>query len=103
MAGGAQLSVPDMRRAARHPVDFPVIGEHRALGDVKLHICNLSAHGFMIETPGNGAPSGRLVARSGRAGSSTRMIPARRSAASTTRSAPASAPVCVAAAFAASA
>jgi len=27
MAGGAQLSVPDMRRAARHPVDFPVIGE----------------------------------------------------------------------------
>jgi len=49
MAGGAQLSVPDMRRAARHPVDFPVIGEHRTIGDVKLHICNLSAHGFMID------------------------------------------------------
>ena len=53
MAGGAQLSVPDMRRAARHPVDFPVIGEHRTFGDIKLHICNLSAHGFMVD----GAPS----------------------------------------------
>ena len=52
MAVGAQLSVPDMRRAARHPVDFPVIGEHRTSGDIKLHICNLSAHGFMVdETP----------------------------------------------------
>ena len=31
----------------RHPVDCPVIGEHRQLGDVHLHISNLSAHGFM--------------------------------------------------------
>lgn len=49
MAGGAQLSVPDMRRAARHPVDYPVIGEHRTLGDIKLHISNVSAHGFMVD------------------------------------------------------
>src|SRR5690554_634359 len=49
MAGGAQLSVPDMRRAARHPVDYSVIGEHRTIGDIKLHICNLSAHGFMVD------------------------------------------------------
>lgn len=49
MAGGAQLSVPDMRRAARHPVDFPVIGEHRTSGDINLHVCNLSAHGFMVD------------------------------------------------------
>lgn len=49
MAVGAQLSVPDMRRAARHPVDVPVIGEHRTNGDVKLHICNISAHGFMVD------------------------------------------------------
>jgi hypothetical protein len=49
MPGGAQLSVPDMRRAARHPVDFPVIGEHRTMGDIKLHVSNLSAHGFMID------------------------------------------------------
>lgn len=48
MPGGAQLSVTDMRRAARHPVDFPVIGEHRTLGDVMLHIANISANGFMI-------------------------------------------------------
>ncbi len=49
MVAGAQLSVTDLRRAARHPVDFPVIGEHRQLGDVHLHIVNISAHGFMIE------------------------------------------------------
>ena len=47
MGAGAQLSVTDMRRAVRHPVDCPVIGEHRQLGDVHLHISNLSAHGFM--------------------------------------------------------
>ena len=47
MAAGAQLSITEMRRAARHPVDHPVIGEHRRLGDVHLHIVNLSAHGFM--------------------------------------------------------
>ncbi|PKP62753.1 MAG: pilus assembly protein PilZ, partial [Alphaproteobacteria bacterium HGW-Alphaproteobacteria-9] len=28
MAGGANLSVTDLRRAARHPVDFPAIVEH---------------------------------------------------------------------------
>jgi hypothetical protein len=49
MAGGAQLSVPDMRRSTRHPVDVPVIGEHRTRGDLKLHVCNLSAHGFMVD------------------------------------------------------
>lgn len=49
MGAGAQLSVTDMRRAMRHPVDFPVIGEHRRLGDVHLHIVNISSHGFMVE------------------------------------------------------
>ncbi|MCW1428409.1 PilZ domain-containing protein [Novosphingobium sp. JCM 18896] len=47
MGAGAQLSVTDMRRAMRHPVEQPVIGEHRQLGDVHLHIANISAHGFM--------------------------------------------------------
>ena len=42
MAGGAQLSVPDMRRAARHPVDYPVIGEHR---------------GFMVDGVGEETPA----------------------------------------------
>ncbi|MEN9925875.1 PilZ domain-containing protein [Novosphingobium sp. NPDC080210] len=49
MSAGAQLTVTDLRRAARHPVDHKVIGEHRRLGDVPLHIVNLSAHGFMVE------------------------------------------------------
>ena len=49
MAGGAQLSVPELRRAARHPVDFPVIAEHRDHGDVTLHVVNISAHGFMVD------------------------------------------------------
>jgi hypothetical protein len=49
MRAGAQLSVTDLRRSARHPVNFPVIGEHRQLGDVHLHIANLSAHGFMVK------------------------------------------------------
>lgn len=49
MSVGAQLSVTDLRRAARHPVDFPVIAEHHDRGDVKMHISNLSAHGFMVD------------------------------------------------------
>lgn len=49
MGAGAQLSVTDKRRAARHPVSHPVIGEHRDLGDVHIHIANISAQGFMID------------------------------------------------------
>ena len=49
MSAGANLSVTDMRRAARHPVDFPVIVEHFSHGDLNLHVCNLSAHGFMVD------------------------------------------------------
>ncbi len=53
MGAGAQLSVTDLRRATRHPVEYRVIGEHRKLGDVHLHVVNLSAHGFMAtEAPG---------------------------------------------------
>ena len=47
MSAGAQLTVTDKRRAARHPADFKVIAEHRQLGDVHLHIVNVSAQGFM--------------------------------------------------------
>lgn len=49
MAAGAQLSVTDMRRAMRHPIDYKVIGEHRLHGDIHFHIVNLSAHGFMAQ------------------------------------------------------
>lgn len=47
MSAGAQLSVTDLRRAARHPVEYRVIGEHRVLGDVMMYIVNISANGFM--------------------------------------------------------
>jgi len=49
MTAGAQLSITDMRRATRHPVDFKVIAEHRTLGDVHLHVVNISAQGFMSQ------------------------------------------------------
>ncbi|MDP5102821.1 MAG: PilZ domain-containing protein [Erythrobacter sp.] len=49
MAGGANLSVTDLRRAARHPVDMPAIVEHFVHGDMHLHVSNLSAHGFMVD------------------------------------------------------
>ncbi len=49
MGAGAQLSVTDMRRSTRHPVDYRVIGEHRQRGDIHLHVINLSAHGFMAK------------------------------------------------------
>ena len=51
MATGAQLTVTDLRRATRHPTDHKVIGEHRRLGDVHIHITNISAHGFMADGP----------------------------------------------------
>ncbi|MDE2561660.1 MAG: PilZ domain-containing protein [Sphingomonadales bacterium] len=51
MAGGAQLSVTDLRRSTRHPVELPVIGEHRMLGDIMLHVINISTNGFMVQNP----------------------------------------------------
>lgn len=49
MPSGAQLSVTDQRLTTRHPVDLPMIGEHRRLGDVMLHVTNLSTTGFMVK------------------------------------------------------
>ena len=49
MPGGAQLSVTDMRASARCPVDFTTTGEHLTLGEMKLHICNVSTTGFMVD------------------------------------------------------
>lgn len=63
MAGGAQLSVTDMRRSTRHPVDYPVIAEHRQRGDVKMHICNISAHGFMVDDASELSRGDRLIIR----------------------------------------
>lgn len=49
MSAGAHLSVTDQRRLSRHPVDHPVIAEHHDKGDMRMHIANLSANGFMID------------------------------------------------------
>lgn len=49
MIGGAQLSVTDLRQAARHPVDYPVLAEHRRIGDIHIRITNVSANGFMVD------------------------------------------------------
>lgn len=63
MSAGAQLSVTDQRRATRHPVDLPVIGEHREKGDMPLHITNISAHGFMIDGAAPVERGDRIVIR----------------------------------------
>jgi len=63
MSAGAQLSITEMRRAARHPVDYPVIAEHRRHGDIHLHVVNVSAHGFMAQGAGGLTRGERLVIR----------------------------------------
>ena len=63
MSEGAQLTVTDLRRAARHPVDHSVIAEHRSLGDVKLHIVNISAQGFMAQGASDLDRGERIVIR----------------------------------------
>ena len=63
MAGGAQLSVTDLRRSTRHPVSHRVIGEHLAHGDVEMHVTNVSAHGFMVDSRPNLARGDRVIVR----------------------------------------
>jgi hypothetical protein len=63
MSAGAQLSVTDQRRMARHPVDHPVIAEHFRDGDIRMHIANLSANGFMIDDAQSLNRGDRIVVR----------------------------------------
>ncbi|MEO1222103.1 MAG: PilZ domain-containing protein [Pseudomonadota bacterium] len=63
MAAGANLSVTDLRRAARHPVDVPVIVEHFSKGDLNLHVCNISAHGFMVDDAAGLSRGERVIIR----------------------------------------
>ena len=63
MASGAQLSVTDMRRSTRHPVSYSVIAECRRQGDLKLHIANISAHGFMIDKGAEVSRGDRMIVR----------------------------------------
>ncbi len=55
--------MPEMRRATRHPVDYPVIAEHRDRGDLSLHIANISAHGFMIDNSSELQRGERVIIR----------------------------------------
>lgn len=52
-----------MRRAARHPVEYPAIVEHFVHGDMHLHVCNLSAHGFMVDDATNLQRGDRIIIR----------------------------------------
>ena len=63
MAGGAQLTVTDLRRSTRHPVEFPVMAEHKQLGDLRMTISNISAHGFMINQPSELTRGQRVIIR----------------------------------------
>ncbi|APE28730.1 PilZ domain-containing protein [Aurantiacibacter gangjinensis] len=63
MAGGAQLSVTDLRRSTRHPVDYSVIAEHLQHGDLTLHISNVSAHGFMVDGAPEVGRGDRMIVR----------------------------------------
>ena len=63
MAGGAQLSVTELRRSTRHPVQFRALGEHRRLGDIHLEIVNISAHGFMASTDVDLGRGERVIVR----------------------------------------
>ena len=49
MIAGAQLSVTDLRRSVRHPVDYSVDARHLPDGWATLHIRNISTCGFMID------------------------------------------------------
>jgi hypothetical protein len=63
MAGGAQLSVTELRMSNRHPVDHHFLAEHRSLGDIDLHVVNISAHGFMTATATGLSRGERVIVR----------------------------------------
>ena len=63
MAAGAQLSVTDLRRSTRHPVDYSVIAEHLQHGDVTMRISNISAHGFMVAAVPGVSRGDRMIIR----------------------------------------
>lgn len=63
MTNGAKLAIIEQRRAARHAVDHVAIAEHRHLGDIKTHIVNISANGFMTEGEMPLAKGERIIVR----------------------------------------
>jgi len=63
VSAGAQLNITDLRRAARHPVDYPVIAEHFSKGDLQMHVVNISANGFMIDNSEGLSRGDRVIIR----------------------------------------
>lgn len=57
MTSGPPLSIPELRRSSRQSVDLHIIGEHLTHGDMKVHITNISMHGFML----SGASEGTIA------------------------------------------
>jgi hypothetical protein len=57
----ATFSEADRRRALRHRVDYPVLGERPRRGDVRLRILNISTRGFMAAIEAGLAPGERLT------------------------------------------
>jgi hypothetical protein len=48
MPAKASLSILDQRRFARHRLEFKILGEHCARGDVWLKVANISPDGIML-------------------------------------------------------
>ena len=63
MTSGAQLTVTELRRAGRHPIDHHAMAEHRRLGEIELRLANISAQGFMIAGDSGLSRGERLVIR----------------------------------------
>lgn len=49
MSARPQASSSDMRVSSRRAIDFTSVAEHRQLGEIKLHLVNISTQGFMVE------------------------------------------------------
>ncbi|HSQ99702.1 MAG TPA: PilZ domain-containing protein [Sphingomicrobium sp.] len=48
MPGKAKLSIIDQRRAARRRIEVEILGHHRARGDIRLRLVNISTDGFSV-------------------------------------------------------
>jgi len=53
----------DLRRAARHRANFDALADSKRHGEQKVHIANVSAHGFMIDNNSVFEPGDRIEIR----------------------------------------
>lgn len=63
MAGGAQLSITEFRRSNRFPVNHHFNGEHRQLGEIRLHVVNISIDGFLTASATGLSRGERVIIR----------------------------------------